>query len=422
MQEERFARQLGLFGQEGQDKLSKSRVTLVGHNLASEFLLASLASLGIGNLYLLSPQKKSINSFLSDGNPKHLKKFFHRFNHDLNFYWIDGSISSKNSCVLIPESDFIIDLTHDSLSKYHTAVHSEKTNTPMILGYSANERALIAPREHISNLEEIAQASFENEEDAASAAITAGLISDEIRKVILPREDEYKISYDLTLKKQNIPKSSKVLMIGAGALGNWLGIGLSLLGISGTIVDDDKIETTNLNRQFFFYDSVSKYKSKTLAKKLSNKFARFDYSCSRFTLENVEYGKFDLIASCVDNIKARLDMNEYASKHNIPLVNGGTDPFSGNVSVFNPHYTPCLSCQEGISYKDLQPAVQPASCVRQAENSVVISNLVTAGLMLERIKEVLSGQKYFDRIVYSSERGVCTMNLSSSPSCSCCSK
>lgn len=420
MQEERFSRQLGLFGQEGQEKLSRSSIAIVGYSLASEFLLASLASLGVGSLFLLGPEKIA-NSFLTDGNPKHLGKFFHRFNPELNFYWIDSRISSRNSCEFIPQVDFIVDLSSDSLSKCRTAVHSEKTNTPMILGYSSQDRVLLAHRDHINNLEKIAQTPFETVEyqDAASAEITAGLISDEIRKVILPRENEYKISYNLNVQKISSHKDARVLMIGAGALGNWLGIGLSLLGISGTILDDDKIETTNLNRQFLFYDSVGKSKAKTLAKKLSNKISRFQYSCTRFTQDNGEYRNFGLVASCVDNIRARLDMNEYASRNKIPLVNGGTDPFSGNVSVFNPHHTPCLSCQEGISYEDLQN-VQPTSCIRQAEDSVVISNLVTAGLMLERIKGLLSGQKDFDRILYSSERGICTMGISSSPYCACC--
>ena len=83
-----------------------------------------------------------------------------------------------------------------------------------------------------------------------------------------------KFSKQIILKKfgiigQKKIKSAKVLVIGMGGLGCPLSIYLANLGI-GTIgmVDDDKVELSNLNRQIIYnVNDIGKYKVDVAKKK-----------------------------------------------------------------------------------------------------------------------------------------------------------
>lgn len=420
MKDERYDRQLGLFGKEGQEKLSKAKISVIGYNLLSEFTIAALASLGIGNIFLISNEQNKKHFIKS----KNLKKFFYKFNRDINFYPIHSNITTENSTVLLPPSDVTIDTTQDPISKYYCAKFCKDKNKNALLGYSTNEKGVLLHSKTISNLEKIISSFNKSSEDIASSEIIAGLIADETRKILLPRQNEIKRNYNLDFENYKLKKGN-ILMVGAGAIGNWLGIGLALMGLDAKIIDDDIIEITNLNRQFLYYNSIGKRKAKTLAKKLSainiNK-KKFDYSYSRFIESSLDVeANYDLIVSCVDNQKTRFLMNEFAYKEKIPLVNGGTDPFSGEVGIYIPKKNSCLCCQNGLNNFKEEPKQKSAnSCIRQKENSIVISNLVIAGLMLEKIKGFFSGRlDGTEKIIYSSENGFSTMNISARKDCKC---
>ena len=80
------------------------------------------------------------------------------------------------------------------------------------------------------------------------------------------------VKEDLEFLDENILSDKKILIVGAGGLGCEL---LKLLVINGfkqiSIIDMDKIERSNLNRQFLFdHSSIGKYKSEIAVKKFSN--------------------------------------------------------------------------------------------------------------------------------------------------------
>ena len=65
-------------------------------------------------------------------------------------------------------------------------------------------------------------------------------------------------------------QQSKVLMIGAGAIGGHTSYGIVRKGISHLdIMDDDAVELKNLTRQLFYVKNVGKNKAISLAKNLS---------------------------------------------------------------------------------------------------------------------------------------------------------
>ena len=430
MENERYNRQINLFGVEGQKKLANSRITVVGYNLFSEFLLSSLASLGVGNIFLLARDEelKDRYSFLNPiRRSASLEDFFHRFNSDINFYRVSSRIVNDCSTALLPPSDVVVDVTQSGVSKYHCLRYAERNNARMIMGYATNEKGVLLHNDGVKKLEDVLSCFNEKEQDSASSMIMAGLVSDEIRKIILPGEDEDKLNYNIGFEPMKPRRDERILMVGAGALGNWLGIGLALTNQIVTVIDNDNVDLTNLNRQFLFYDAVGRKKAKSLARKLSKIGGRFDYKCARLGGDVNGLENYGVFISCVDNNKTRLLMNALAYKYKKPFVNGGTDPFAGDVEVYLPRLSSCLECQNGLD--EVGSEVQGnngnnggnsgASCITQAEDSVVISNLIVSGLMLQKVKEVMAGRVSSGKLIYSSQNGISSMEISSRKECFC---
>ena len=71
---------------------------------------------------------------------------------------------------------------------------------------------------------------------------------------------------DLVVRQGNDLSRAHCIVVGAGALGNWLGASLALHshGIGKlTIIDHDRVEETNLNRQVLFYGCVGELKAQS---------------------------------------------------------------------------------------------------------------------------------------------------------------
>ena len=110
---------------------------------------------------------------------------------------------------------------------------------------------------------------------------------------------------------------SKVLIIGAGGLGSPISIYLAATGV-GTIgiVDKDKVEISNIQRQILFNTKdVQKSKSSIAAKKLKqlNPNINIIYFNDRIKKNNINKiaKNFDIIADGSDNFKTRFIINDY---------------------------------------------------------------------------------------------------------------
>ncbi|MGB1004094.1 MAG: ThiF family adenylyltransferase [Salibacteraceae bacterium] len=160
------------------------------------------------------------------------------------------------------------------------------------------------------------------------------------RQVILPEMGE---EGQLRLKK------AKVLVVGAGGLGNIVCAYLAAAGVGEiTIVDHDTIESSNLQRQVMYTkNDIGAFKAEQLSIRLFrlNEFGKYHFFNQQFTEGNcIELSENqDLILDCVDQLGVRYIMNDIAVKKNIPLVYGAIHRFEGQVSVFN--------YKEGGSYR-----------------------------------------------------------------------
>jgi molybdopterin/thiamine biosynthesis adenylyltransferase/rhodanese-related sulfurtransferase len=147
--------------------------------------------------------------------------------------------------------------------------------------------------------------------------------------------------------------ASRVLLVGAGGLGSPIGFYLAAAGV-GTlgIIDDDRVDRSNLQRQILHTDSdVGSSKVSSAAKRLRalNPDIRVVEHSFRLTEENIEslLVEYDVVIDGTDNFHTRYLVNDACVKLGKANVHGSVYQFEGNVSVFWPEGSsenPCYRC------------------------------------------------------------------------------
>ncbi|MDD3398936.1 MAG: ThiF family adenylyltransferase [Candidatus Methanomethylophilaceae archaeon] len=143
---------------------------------------------------------------------------------------------------------------------------------------------------------------------------------------------------------------SRVLVVGAGALGNEVVKNLALSGVGDiTIVDMDHVVLSNLNRCLFFrgHDAQQKgMKAQLVADGAKDLFPECRLTPWVGRVEDMPFPwpGFQVVLGCLDNVMARLHVNAHSYHHAVPYVDGGTDGFRGKVQVVLPPDGPCLQC------------------------------------------------------------------------------
>ena len=172
----------------------------------------------------------------------------------------------------------------------------------------------------------------------------------------ISNKEYQRFSKQIILKKfgvigQRKLKLSNILVFGMGGLGCPLSIYLASLGV-GTIgiVDNDRVELSNLNRQIIYNTKdIGKYKvnvAKDKIKLINKKIIIKSYKV-RVNKNNI--GKliknFDIICDGTDNFKTRLLVNDHVLKQKKILISAAVSGFNGQIFKFNfKKKTPCYRC------------------------------------------------------------------------------
>ena len=146
-------------------------------------------------------------------------------------------------------------------------------------------------------------------------------------------------------------KRAKVLIIGMGGLGCPLLSYLASSGVSNIgIVDHDKIELGNLNRQILFDSSdLGKYKVNQAKLKIENIYSQIKIKTFKIkiTKKNIKkiLKEYDIICDGTDNFDTRLLINDYCKKNKKILISAAISKFDGHLFKFNfKKKIPCFRC------------------------------------------------------------------------------
>jgi molybdopterin/thiamine biosynthesis adenylyltransferase len=188
--------------------------------------------------------------------------------------------------------------------------------------------------------------------------------------------------------------NATVAVIGAGALGNHVCLGLIGLGI-GTIkiFDFDVIEPHNLNRQSLFCEAdVNRNKAEALATRLKERNASIMAVGieEKIDEDNINdlLRRVNLVIDCVDLISVRRILSRFCLESNIPLIHGGISWIGGQTAILT-RETPCINCIFPDA-EQLKEKNEITSCTRKPEASVVYTSQIIAGIMVENVRKVLS--------------------------------
>lgn len=163
-------------------------------------------------------------------------------------------------------------------------------------------------------------------------------------------EDRYSRLKLIPWWDQDKLSKAKVMVVGAGAIGNELIKNLALLGIGEIIVIDmDKIEETNLTRSVLFRKSdVGRYKADIACERAMeiNPDVRAT-PINANIIDNIGLGIFrrmDVVLGGLDNREARLAINQACYRVNKPWIDGAIEALSGIARVFIPPEGACYEC------------------------------------------------------------------------------
>jgi len=186
-------------------------------------------------------------------------------------------------------------------------------------------------------------------------------------------------------------KKARIFIAGAGGLGSLTSTYLAVAGAGVIrIVDHDRVELSNLNRQVLHWDKdIGQSKVDSAAEKLKklNQRVEIEAIAKMITEANVSQlvAGFDLIVDAMDNLPTRYLLNKAALEKNIPFFHGAVYGFEGRAMTIIPGKTACLECvyhgattpEEKFPVIGVTPAI--IGCIQAAE---VIKYIVGIGELL----------------------------------------
>jgi len=159
---------------------------------------------------------------------------------------------------------------------------------------------------------------------------------------------------------------ARVLVIGAGALGNEVLKNLALLGVGRVVVVDlDRIELSNLSRSVLFRpEDAGAPKAAVAARAVKALYP--DIRCvglAADVVHEIGAGLFawaDVVVGALDNREARLAVNRLCYRLGTPWIDGAIEALSGVARVFVPPEGACYECS--MSELDWKLLAQRHSC------------------------------------------------------------
>ena len=398
-----------------QEKLNNARVVVVGTGNLANYTLVALTALGVGNIEIYDSARVNFDrEFLlfkakeGDSKVKALETMLKQINPSSRIKGVSTTLSGPLMAML-GKPDYIVDATNSPKSKSEILKYAQLRSIPVISSSTDLNRGEMYFVRFADKQDGTTLPEYKGKEQGNTiSGVIGGIIAEELRKVLMPLSESDKpstrIGYSLSsprrfssdkgiLERSDLGKK-KILVVGAGALGNFAVLGAALEGIGNIdVLDFDEVESTNLNRQILFYDAVGKMKATALAERVAEIVPRANL---RGIVEKLDENKIyfqknhpDAILDCVDSFAVRAIVNYFAVRNRIPLISGGTDPRSGQVVVYEPGKSACLDCKLGVETA-LAEQRKASSCRYAPDPSVIMTNQVVGNMMVGETLKVLN--------------------------------
>ncbi len=186
---------------------------------------------------------------------------------------------------------------------------------------------------------------------------------------------------------------ARVLVVGAGALGNEILKNLALVGVGNIIVVDmDRIEMSNLSRSVLFRESdEGELKAEVAARaaKLINPDVKA-MGIAGNAVYDIGLGLYrwaDLVIGGLDNREARLAINRASWQAGRPWIDGAIERLQGTARVFIPPDGPCYECTMGeIDWEMLERRRSCALLRRDEMEEGKVPTTPTAGSLVAAVQ------------------------------------
>jgi len=399
MRQSRLDRQLRIEGW-NQPALDNAKIGVVGDDdLLASLYVMSASALGINHIVIITP---SLDPLLVETAKKLNPRF--TLTHLEGFYTHPAIDELFNGCRLI------VDLSHYGLANKLLLEKGFRENIPIIRGFCYEKNgaqgfkvfSYLRGREWRELEQIVSSNNFPNRhfDDGVLDTIVTGIALEETKNLLMGQDaSDDLISY--TRKQLNTPNHQpRILVVGSGALGIFVGLGLAYSGFRQmTFIDPDVVELTNLNRQIFFYDAVGESKAKTLSNKLNCLIEIESTFQVAYFDNNSDISTYDVIFDCVDNFESRIVLSEKCADQGKILISGGTSADAGQVVIYNPaknYVTPAKLLGLYDIVQNRSPDAyqrERAACIYQPDPSVIMTNQIAAGFMVDAYRMLLAGQK-----------------------------
>ena len=164
------------------------------------------------------------------------------------------------------------------------------------------------------------------------------------------RYDRQIIIEEIGVAGQQKLKAAQVVICGIGGLGSPAALYLAAAGVGAiTLIDNDQVTLSNLNRQVLHYENdIGRDKITSAKDKLGQMNTSIGLQTHQVALTEASAHGFiaghDVIIDALDNMDTRYVINKAAVNLGIPLIHGAVSGFEGRILTIIPGQSTCLRC------------------------------------------------------------------------------
>lgn len=398
MPDPRLDRQLRISGWD-QQALEEARIAVFGDvDLLASLYVLSAAALGLNTIVLIAPRWDEA-----------LLDTARRVNPRLRLSIVEGYYTHPVLEEILGPCSVLVDLSQYGLANKLLLDRGFRRDIPVIRGFCYAEDGVQGLKiftyrrgREWQELEEMVSPwnlPGEHFDDGVLDLISSGIALEETKNILMGQKVSDEIIGYRRPRVTPTGCNSRVCVVGAGALGNFVGLGLVFAGVQNiAFIDPDVVDVTNLNRQVFLADGIGRSKAEVLCERLHALFGTQVDARVAYFRRDTQLDGYDAVFDCVDNFETRIVLSENCRDGGRVLISGGTGPEAGQVVVYDPARngkTPAeiLGLYDVVDQRHIESYErESAACAVRPEPSVIMVNQVIGGLMVDSWRRLASGQ------------------------------